>query len=450
MKKFYNISKTLSLDDVKRAATESFIGHNKDKNVILFKKNYEDNCNLLYNKLLDGTWKEILAYRQLVKINSNGKVRNIDSPSLETRIYQHLLMNFINPIYESKDNYNGLNCKKGCGITSKDKRKSVVHKLKHVFYDRTDLKYYLVIDQRKCYDHVTVKVFRNILKRMISDKWLIDFAIDVCFINKKLPIGTPTSPLVHNIIMMVFDHFSKEISQFSVRYADDNFLAFYNKEDANSAKWRIKNFWWYELGIRSNRKVKVRPFECPCDFCGYVLFRNSNKTKLDHNKGYTKLRERTANVAKRCNNNKSWSSYFGMMRHADAFSLMLKIEKDMKLRDLTSTIRISRNMDARNIDIRQLLNKVITVYNYETRLNNHNELNWIKCLIGMEEEVDGEKTGRILAYEFHGNYKGIIDFIAECEKAYGKENLLPLEDVEIENQCGFIFKGSTNQIRYIQ
>jgi hypothetical protein len=28
--------------------------------------------------------------------------------------------------------------------------------------------------------------------------------------------------------------------------------------------------------------------------------------------------------------------------------------------------------------------------------------------------------------------------------------MLPLEEMEIENQCGYIFKGSTNQMEYIK
>lgn len=28
--------------------------------------------------------------------------------------------------------------------------------------------------------------------------------------------------------------------------------------------------------------------------------------------------------------------------------------------------------------------------------------------------------------------------------------MLPIEEVEIENQCGYIFKGSTNQLIYIE
>lgn len=70
--------------------------------------------------------------------------------------------------------------------------------------------------------------------------------------------------------------------------------------------------------------------------------------------------------------------------------------------------------------------------------------------MGIEEVKEGEKTGKTLAYEFHGNYQGIIQFIAACEKAYGKTAILPMEELEIENQCGYIFKGSTNQMTYIE
>lgn len=42
----------------------------------------------------------------------------------------------------------GLNCKPGCGITSNTRRKSVVRLLKGLFYDRLDLEWALIIDQR--------------------------------------------------------------------------------------------------------------------------------------------------------------------------------------------------------------------------------------------------------------------------------------------------------------
>ena len=137
------------------------------------------------------------------------------------------------------------------------------------------------------------------------------------------------------------------------------------------------------------------------------------------------------------------------MKHADSYSLMRKIEKTMKLRELTQKIRIDRRMDARHIDVRDLCGTPFTIYDYEVRYNSQKEANWIKCLVGVDETEGGEKTGRMLAYEFHGNYQGIIQFLLACEKEYGKKAILPLEEMELENQCGYIFKGSTNQFKYI-
>lgn len=45
---------------------------------------------------------------------------------------------------------------------------------------------------------------------------------------------------------------------------------------------------------------------------------------------------------------------------------------------------------------------------------------------------------------------GIVAWMMEAEKEYGKKNLLPLEDVRIVDECGYIFEGSTNQMEYIE
>lgn len=55
----------------------------------------------------------------------------------------------------------------------------------------------------------------------------------------------------------------------------------------------------------------------------------------------------------------------------------------------------------------------------------------------------------MLAREFHGNYSSIIQFLYKCEKEVGRENFLPLECVEIEDRCGYVFRDSTNLIDYI-
>lgn len=179
------------------------------------------------------------------------------------------------------------------------------------------------------------------------------------------------------------------------------------------------------------------------------MFHRNGLGMGDHNKGYVLVRERTVDRAMRCDSDDKWASYFGIFKHADSFNLALRIEKDMKLMDLTSKIRINRSMDARNIDIKGLLDKRFSIFDYDIRRDGKGDPNWIKCLIGMDEVIDGIPTGKIEAREFHGNYQEIINFVLACEAEYGKNIILPMEDVEIENQCGYIFKGSTNQIKYL-
>lgn len=451
MEKLKEIFDGITLEDTESAAYRAFRGHSAKSDVRRFVKEFHYNCNDMFNRLKNGTWREMLSYRSLDKVNNNGKLRHLQSPSLRTRIYQHLFLNKVEDYYFKRDNLNGVNCKPAFGITAKTKSKSAVKRLKHYFYDCRNLNYYLIIDQRKCYDHITEKTFRRIFKRICADKKLIDFAIGVGFVDSKLPIGTPTSPLIHHIMMLWFDYLVKSMTRYSVRYADNCFLAFETKEEAQQAMWRIKNYWWYELGIRAKRhSIIIAPMDKPCDFCGFVFHRNPDKKISDHNKGYTTIRKDILKRANRCRRDESWASYFGIMQHSDSFRIMNKIEQKMKLTNLTSKIKINRHLDARNIEIKELINKKITIYDYEIRYNSQKEANWIKCLVGFEEIIEGEKTGKIVAREFHGNYQGIIQFISMCEKEFGKANILPLEDAEIENQCGYIFKGSTNQLNYIE
>lgn len=446
-----DIYNSITIQTIETAIERACKTHLKYKEV----RNYYNKRHIhkyeLLDKIKNGSYIDDIKYYQLTKVNNNGKTRHIDAPLLLTLIYEHLFLELIEPIYFKRDNINGLNCKPEHGITAKTPHKSLIHRLKHLYYDRLDLNYVLVIDQRQCYQHITPQIFRKNIRRLTDDRKFIEFAINVSFVNGHLPIGTPSSPMIHHIVMLDFDRFVKSVSPYTARYADDNVLAFYTKEDANTAKWRIKNFWWYRLHIRAKRHTtKILPITQPLDFCGYVFYRNNNKHICSHNKGYVKIRQDTAKRAKLCNNNRSWASYFGIMCHADAYNLMRKIENNMKLSELTNKIKINRQMDARHLDIADLLSQTINIYDYEIRYNAQKQANWIKCLIGIEEIIDDEATGKILAYEFHGNYQGIIQFLEKCERRYRKEKFLPLEDVVIENQCGYIFRGSTNQIKYIE
>lgn len=444
----------LTKDDIRKAIVKAAKGHGQKPEVKSMLKDVDAYARRVFDDIQSGAYREKMAYRDMQLTGKDKKRRDIKSPSLYTRVLQIAWMQQVLPVYERHDPLIGLNCKVGCGVTANVKRRSLLHLLKHTMYDRRDLTYGLVIDQRQCYEHITRSVFRRKLKQLIKDEWLVEFGVDVVFADgNALPIGTPSSPLAHHIVMLDFDSMCRSMAPVVLRYADNVFMASSSKEDLQQAKWRTKNHWWYDLHVRAKRQdTRIFHLSEPLDLCGFVVHRNAGKTVTSHDKGYTTVRRNTVSRARRCSNNDAWASYFGILQHADGYRLIQQIEDKMKLQQLSAKIRIDRKMDAPKIEVRDLADNqtAFNIYDYEIRRDKDGKANWIKCLIGISEVVDGRPTGRILAREFHGNYSCLIEAIEAWEDAFGREAMLPIEDAVIENQCGFIFRGSTNQLKYIE
>ena len=459
----------VTLDDIVGAAYCAMSGHSRQPEVKNFKDDVKGNCKRLYDAYLDETYMKYVHYDILHKVNTNGKRRVINRPNFDARIYQWLVINKLRPLYEKKDPHVGLNCKPDCGIQGKavdrvngekvnkdiperlqrkahrrDRRNSVLKRVKHLCYDEREYECIVSIDQRKCYDHIHERHFRKAIKNLSTDKKFNDFAVAVSYVDDKLPVGTPTSPFVHHVIMLEFDIWLLTVSDWAIRYADNVLAAFRTKEEAQCAVHRIANFWWYALGFRAKRnEITVQPLTEKVRFCGYTVKRCDNKKITEHGKGYTRIRK---NILVRAGKStkKGWGSYFGLLRHADEFCSMRKIEHDMKLSQLTESIRINRELDAVHIDMKDLVGSVIEIRDYELRSGKDNVPNWVKLLVAIPD-----KDRRVLAREVHGGYKYIVEYLTECEKKYGgKEAILPIEEVEIVESCGYIFKGSTNQISY--
>jgi len=68
----------------------------------------------------------------------------------------------------------------------------------------------------------------------------------------------------------------------------------------------------------------------------------------------------------------------------------------------------------------------------------------------LPEVQDGKPTGKTMVREFHGNYRGLYDWILEVEKAFPDKTFLPMENASIVNQCGYMFEGSSNRMNYIE
>lgn len=408
-------------------------------------------ADIIREDIRTGNYLSKLHYKVGEVTNKNGKHRITYQPDFYTLVVIYVGIGLIQPYYQKVDVRVGLNCIKHRGITAKGRNNSVVKRAKHAYFDRPDLTYVLSIDMRKCYMHFRPEVVRKALKGIGVRKELNDFVLSLSFVGKVFPVGTPLSPLIHHIVLSSYDRKMKGECM-TLRYADNVFCFCRSKEQAQRLKWRTMNHWWYELKIRAKRhEIKIVPMSVPLDICGFIFHRN-HRAITSHDKGYVTVRKSTLKTAMTATG-RNWSSYFGTLQKADTYSLMRKIEQRMKLKQLTDKIRIKRNLDAKEIHPKELAEtgQVFTIYDYEMRKDSKGNANWIKCLIGYPEIVDGEPTGRIAAREFHGGFSCLVEFHTLVERQYGqKQNFLPIEDVSIENHCGYVYKDSTNTIDYIE
>lgn len=438
-------------EDVVAAIRKSAIGHSYKSEVRDMLSDIDSYAESVLNAVSTGSYPELLAYREFDTVNTNGKRRHIEQPSLFTRVLQHLSIVLLKPLYDALDPHVSFNCKEGYGICASDRSKSLSHFLKHNVYDRRDLHYALTVDQRRCYDHITRKLYRKSLKRLTSDSGLIDFAVNVTFHGNSFPIGTPTSPFAHHVVMLAFDRWLGSVPGPKARYADDTVLFFRTSEEAAEAKWRIMNFWWYVYGIRAKRNPQIIDLDgSPLSFCGIVFRRNRGRNVTSHDKGYCRPRKNIRDRARQCRRDASYSSYFGIFSKTDSFNFLTTLEERMNFSELTQKIKITRSFDAQPISLPELAKHVFNIYDFELRYNKDGTANWVRLMVGYPEiDSEGTATGKYLRFCLKTEAEAIVQFMAMVKVAVDRgEAKLPFDGVELENACGYMFRGSTEREMY--
>lgn len=437
----------LDSDLIRRAIRKAAKGHSSKAEVRDMLADIDGYSIRVASAIESGSYLSMLSYREFDTTNSNGKRRHIEQPSLFTRVLQHLSIVLLRPLYDALDPRISYNCKEGYGISASNPSMSLSRFLKRNVYSRPDLRYALAIDQRHCYDHMTRKLYRRALKLLTRDAELIDFTVNVTFHGNSFPIGTPTSPFAHHVIMLAFDLWLGSVPGPKARYADDVIVFCHTKEEANAAKWRIANFWWYTYGLRAKRNPRIVDLDRePLSFCGLVI----RRTPGSHSLGYCRPRSNIRLRAMRCRSDASYAAYFGIFSHTDSFNFLKSMEYRMDFSELTSKIKIKRSFDAEPISLPELSRHVFNIYDFELRYDKEGKANWVRLVVGIREtREDGTPTGNYLRYCIKTEADAIVQFIELARQEIDKGNArLPFDNVELENSCGYMFKGTTDRELY--
>lgn len=222
------------------------------------------------------------------------KLREVWAADFRDRVVHHLLVGYLQPIWEKKFIFHSFACRKNKGAHNA---------LRHIRKAIAPGMFYLQVDVQSFYVSLDKDILFSIVKKYIRNPEILWLAQKIIFnnptldyhakgdpkllqavpahkslfgspFNKGLPIGNLTSQFFANVYLNELDQFVKRTlkCQHYFRYMDDMLLIHPSKEQL--LKWRteIKNFLETNLNLRLHPKKQVlQTTDQGINFCGYII-----------------------------------------------------------------------------------------------------------------------------------------------------------------------------------
>lgn len=324
MKRLGNIyDEICSMENLHAAHRNAQKGKRHYKEVININKNPDYHMQKLHRKMMNGEFKNS-EYDIFEKTEPKHRVI-YKLPYYPDRIVQHAIMNVCEPTWHNsliRDTYSSL---KGRGVHDG------VRRMKLFLEDVAETKYCLKMDVKKFYPSVDNSIlFENVIKKSIKCKRTLDLLAEIIFSVSGLPIGNYLSQIWGNLYMSAYDWLMKQQNKvkYYSRYCDDIVIFGKCKHRLHAILNQTREYLCenYKLLIKDNWQifpVDVRGV----DFLGYVFYH-----------GKVRVRKSIADIFKKKMRNieMKWQnlsatkilnvimSYYGWVRHADAWKLWNK------------------------------------------------------------------------------------------------------------------------------
>jgi len=270
-------------------------------NALKFEINCEENLLDLKRQLNEKTY---YPSRSVCFMVVKPKAREIFAADFRDRIVHHILVSYLERIWEPKFIFDSYACRKNKGIHRGVKRlQDFIRKVtkngsRKAYFLKLDIEnFFMSIDKDTLYSLIAEKVRderviwlakvliyhdctkdyflkgdRGYLKKITPHKSL--FYAEV---GKGLPIGNLTSQFFANVYLNQLDQFVKHHlkCRYYLRYCDD--FVMLSEERDRLLKWRdgIEEFLKYRLKLRLNHKRQsLQTVSNGIDFLGYIVRRN--------------------------------------------------------------------------------------------------------------------------------------------------------------------------------
>lgn len=302
--------------------------------VLEFEANREDNLFQAIEVLKDGTYQP--GEYRVFKV-WEPKERIIMALPFFDRVIQHMIVNFIEPIFEKRFLFHSYACRKGKGVHEASKTLSKwlyeleVVQGKKIYAIKGDIHHY--------FQSVSHDILKAEIRRYISDKALLKILDRIIDHNGIFPpgVGIPvrnlTSQLFANVYLNKLDQFVKhELKvKYYVRYMDDFIILSEDPAELRRLLAIIEEFLRRELRLELNPKTTILAAKNGINFVGYIHYKDHKKIRKDARRRLTKLLKafETGEVELEYFD-RSIESRFGHMEHADTYNYIRETKKTIE------------------------------------------------------------------------------------------------------------------------
>lgn len=313
MKRIGNIyEKIFSIDNLLLADKIARRGKSKQPGIIEFDKNYDQNIADLYRELATNTY-QISEYK-LFKIYEP-KERDIACLPYRDRIIQHAIMIPLEEMFVANLTADTYSCVKGRGVHK------ACEAIKRALKDVPNTTYCLKLDIKKFYPNVDPDILKQLLRRKIKDKELLDLLDGIIDSATGIPIGNLLSQHFSNLYLSPLDHWIKEkmcVKRY-FRYADDIVILADSKDYLHKLRVAITAYLKLTLKLEVKSNYQVFAVEDRgIDVLGYVFFHTHTLLRKSNKKSFAR-----AVKARKCK--ASIDSHKGWAKHANCKNLLKKL-----------------------------------------------------------------------------------------------------------------------------
>lgn len=315
--------KICSLENLRLADYKARQGKKRNRGVILFDRNREENLVRLHHTLLSGKYHT--SRYSFFQVHDPKERTIARLPYYPDRIVHHAIMNVLEPIFNTLYTADTYACIKGRGAHLA--RKRIKDALRR---NPEGTRYCLKIDIRKYYPNIDHDILKTIIRRKIRDARLLALLDEIIDSAPGLPIGNYLSQTLANVYLAYFDHFVKEVLRvkYYFRYVDDIVILSGDKEKLHGYLACMREE-LAALRLQVKENWQIFPLEARgLDFLGFVFYHTHIRLRkrIKRNLFRAVSRIRGMRISARQARQKV-GSYLGWLKYTDSRNLTYTLNR---------------------------------------------------------------------------------------------------------------------------